>query len=189
MRNAALLLREATALETRDAAMRPRTFDASANTIEAVIATDNPVPRTDMRGPYLESLDIAGANLDALRGASVLDAHRQDAVAAVLGTVDEAWREGAQLVARIRLSGRPEVAAIVEDVRAGVLRSLSIGYEVAEWRDGTSNGQRTRTAVKWSPREVSFVPVAADPRARTRSAESPDRQQRDAGPRPHRIAV
>ena len=66
----------------------------------------------------------------------------------MLGTVDEAWREGAQLVARIRLSTRPEVAAVVEDVRAGVIRHLSIGYEVAEWRDGTNaQGQRTRTAV------------------------------------------
>ncbi len=86
--------------------MRPRTFDASAKTIEAVIATDNPVPRRDARGVFLEILDVAVADLDALRGASVLDAYRQDCVAAVLGTVDEAWREGAQHAARIRLAVR-----------------------------------------------------------------------------------
>ena len=122
--------------------------------------------------PSSKFLDVAGADLDALRGASVLDSHQQHGVDAVLGTVDEAWREGAQLVARIRLSTRPEVAPLVEDVRSGVIRHLSIGYEVAEWRDGTNaQGQRTRTAVKWSPREVSFVPVSADPAARTRARE------------------
>src|SRR5688572_13666678 len=80
--------------EVREAMIRPRTFDAANNTIEAVIATDTPVPRRDARGPFLEILDPAGADLDALCGASVLDAHRQDGVKAVLGTVDEAWREG-----------------------------------------------------------------------------------------------
>ena len=151
-----LLLREnSTALEIREAAMRPRTFDPSASTVEAIIATDAAVARRDARGAFLEILDVAGADLEALRGASVLDSHQQQGVAAVLGTVDEAWREGAQLIARIRLSTRPEVAAVVEDVRAGVIRHLSIGYEVSEWRDGTNaQGQRTRTAVKWSPREV-----------------------------------
>ena len=168
-----LLLREnSTALEIREAAMRPRTFDPSASTVEAIIATDAAVARRDARGAFLEILDVAGADLEALRGASVLDSHQQQGVAAVLGTVDEAWREGAQLIARIRLSTRPEVAAVVEDVRAGVIRHLSIGYEVSEWRDGTNaQGQRTRTAVKWSPREVSFVPVSADPAARTRAHE------------------
>ena len=159
------LLRELCApLETREAAMRPATFDGGANTVEAIIATDAAVPRRDARGSFLEILDVAGADLEALRGASVLDSHQQHGVDAVLGTVDEAWREGAQLIARIRLSTRPEVAPLVEDVRGGVIRHLSIGYEVSEWRDGTNaQGQRTRTAVKWRPREVSFVPVSRRP--------------------------
>jgi hypothetical protein len=163
-----LLLREAPQLDTREAAITPRTFNRADNTIEAVIATDTPVSR----GSFLEILDPAGADLAALRGGSVLDAHRQDGVAAVLGTVDEAWRDGTQLVAQLRFSTRPEIAALVEDIRAGVIRSVSIGYEVTEWREGTdAQGRRTRTAVKWKPREVSFVAVAADPNARTRSRE------------------
>lgn len=157
------------ALETRDAAMRPQSFNPTTNTVVAVIATDAPVSRRDARGVYSEILDPAGADLAALRGASVLDSHQQRGVASILGTVDEAWREANQIIARIRLSARAEVAAIVDDIRAGVIRHLSVGYEVAEWRDGTdASGQRTRTATKWSPREVSFVPVSADPAARTR---------------------
>jgi hypothetical protein len=160
-----------TALDRRDAIPRPQTFNAEARTIEAVIATATPVPRHDQRGAYHEVLDIAGADLAALRGAHVLDAHQQHTgVGAVIGTVEDAWAEGDALVARLRLSSRPELAGIVADIGAGVIRSLSLGYEVSEWRDGERGGHRTRTAVKWRPREVSFVPIGADPNARTRSA-------------------
>ena len=52
-----LLTRESSAsLETREAAMRPRTFDARGNTVEAIIATDAAVPRRDARGAFLEIL-------------------------------------------------------------------------------------------------------------------------------------
>ena len=160
------------ALDTRDATFRPNTFNATDNTIEAVIATATPVQRHDARGAYFEILDTAGADLDALRGASVLDAHQQGGVASILGTAEEGWREGGNvIVARLRLSTRPELAATVQDIRNGIISNVSVGYEVSEWRDGTdASGQRTRTAVKWRPREVSFVPVSADPHARTRSA-------------------
>jgi hypothetical protein len=169
-----LLKRENTiTLETRDAAMRPQTFNAADNTVEAIVATGTPVSRRDARGTYQEILDARGADLDALRGAGVLDAHQQGGVASILGTVDDCWLEGDQIAARIRLSTRPDVAALVDDVRNGIIASVSIGYEVGAWKEGTdANGQRTRTAVKWSPREISFVPVAADPQARTRGLDN-----------------
>ena len=160
------------ALEVRDAAMRPQTFDAAERTIEVIVATDAPVTRRDAQGEYDEVLDIAGADLSAMRGASVLDAHQQHSgLAAVIGAVEEAWREGNQIIARLRLSSRPEVAGIVADIGEGVVRSASAGFEVMEWRRGESNGRRVRTAVRWRPREVSFVPVSADPNCRTRSVE------------------
>ena len=166
-----LLLREsAQTLERRDAIPRPRTFDQTNNTVEAVIATATPVRRQDVRGAYLEILDPAGLDLQASRGVSVLDAHRQgDGVSAVLGTLDAVRVEGDTVIGTIRFSGRPEIASIIEDVRAGIIAHLSVGYEVGEWRDAEGNGLRTRTAVKWVIREASFVPVPADPNARTRS--------------------
>jgi hypothetical protein len=164
-----LLTRDAAdTLEIRDALVRPRSFDAAALTIEAVIATATPVTRRDARGEYLEILDVAGADLAALRGASVLDGHRQGSVASIIGRVDDAWIEGDQLIARLRLSSRAELAPIVGDIRDGIIAGLSAGYDVQEWRDGEANGRRTRTAARWRPREVSFVGVAADPNARTR---------------------
>jgi hypothetical protein len=172
---AALLLREhATALDTRDAVPRPQTFDPQALTVEATIASRAPVRRRDQRGEFLEILDPAGLDLAATRGASVLDSHQQGGLDNVLGTIDDAWLDGNEVVARIRLSSRAEVAPLVEDIQSGIIRHLSVGYEVAQWRDGTdASGQRTRTAVKWTVREASFVPVPADHNAITRGLPGP----------------
>lgn len=173
---AALLLRDLSGdLETREAVPRPATWDATARTIEAVIATDNPVARRDQSGDYDEVLDPATLDLASARGVSVLDAHQTGGVNTVIGVVEDVRREGSEIVARIRFSDRPEVQAVVGDIATGIIRSLSIGYRVAEWRDGQANGRRTRTAAKWSIHEVSFVPVPADPRARTRGLPANDR--------------
>ena len=123
---------------TRQADARPQSFDEAARTIEAVICTDQPVPRYDERGPYFEVLDLDGVDLDAMRGVSVLDSHRQDGVDSILGSIETAWREANAIVAKIRLSARADTA-LIEDVKTGVVRHLSVGYSVEEWSDGNAN--------------------------------------------------
>jgi hypothetical protein len=165
-----ILLRDnPTAFETRDAVPRPASFDADNNTVEAVIASATPVPRQDTRGAFHEILDPAGLDIAASRGASVLDGHRQDGVRSILGTLDDIRVEGNEVIGLIRFSARPEFAPIVADIRSGIIRHLSVGYEVSTWRDGSAGGAtRTKTATKWTIREASFVSVPADPNARTR---------------------
>jgi phage head maturation protease len=156
-------------LHLRDATSRPSTFDAEARTVEATIATSAPVSRKDPAGHYLEILDVNGADLTALRGVSVLDSHRQDGLARVLGVVEASRIEGNEIIAKIKFSGRPDVAPVVDDVRSGVIKFLSVGYSVEKWTDGRdASGNRTRTAIRWTPREVSFVAVPADRTSRVR---------------------
>ncbi len=156
----------------RDTRPRPSTFNAEALTIEAVVATDAQVSRRDAGGVYGEVLAPDGADLAALQDAPVLDSHRQDGLGRVLGAVVGARVEGRSIVATLQFSRRPEVAPIVEDVRNGLLRHFSVGYEVRQWQDGRdADGRRTRTAVRWTPREVSLVPVPADPNCRVREHE------------------
>ncbi|WP_456762889.1 phage major capsid protein [Bradyrhizobium sp. USDA 4011] len=178
------MLREsAVDLTRRDAIPRPRTFDAEAMTIEAVIASTTPVRRRDVRGDFMEVLDPAGLDLGVTRGASVLDSHQQGGIDNVLGTIDDVWIDGSEVVARLRFSSRPEIAPVVTDIRNGIIRNLSVGYQVDEWRAGKdASGQRTMTAVRWSVREASFVAVPADPTARTRAAND-DRAIRELGRR------
>ena len=76
------------------------------------------------------------------------------------------------------------MATIIADIRDGILSHLSAGYEVAQWRDGQDNGQRSRTATKWVIKETSFVGVPADGTARTRNDRaSINRQIRELGRR------
>lgn len=171
-----LLVREALLpdLIFRDTRPRPATFNAEAHTIEAVVATDAQVSRRDAGGPYLEILEPGGADLEALRDAPVLDSHRQDGLGRVLGAVVAARLEGRSIVATLQFSKRPDIQHVVDDVRSGVLKHFSVGYEVGEWKDGSAAGKRTRTATRWTPREVSLVPVPADPNCRTREADPAD---------------
>jgi hypothetical protein len=170
MFNTLLLRQFDVALELRDAIPRPSSFNAETMSIEAVIASANPVPRQDARGPFHEILDPAGLDIAASRGASVLDSHQQHGLGSVLGTLDNLRVEGDQVIGVIRFSTRPEIAPMIEDVRSGVIQHLSVGYTVDRWIEGQANGgTRTRTAAQWVIRECSFVSVAADRAAKTRS--------------------
>jgi hypothetical protein len=67
-----------------------------------------------------------------------LDSHNRSGLDAVLGTLDDIRIEGDNVIGVIRFSTRPELAPIVDDVRSGVIRHLSVGYEVAAFRTGPS---------------------------------------------------
>ncbi|MDU7523304.1 MAG: hypothetical protein E7K72_18280, partial [Roseomonas mucosa] len=87
----------------------------------------------------------------------------------VLGVVQDASVEDGAGWATIRFSTRAEVQPIVADVRDGVIRHVSVGYSVDRWQDSAAAGVRTRTAISWTPREISFVPLPADPGASVRN--------------------
>ena len=157
-------------LITRRASFAPQSVNQEARTVDVVWSTGAPVKRRDFDGSYIEclSLDPQAVDLSRLIGASVLDAHRQTAVSDVLGTVRDAAVTGKEGTATIQFSSRPEVEPIWQDVTAGILRHVSVGYSVEEWADSTENGTRVRTAIRWTPHEISLVPSPADPGATVR---------------------
>jgi len=157
-------------LLTRRATLAPTTADPEARTVEVVWSTGAPVRRRDIAGQYIERLSLApeAVDLSRLEGASVLDAHRQTAVRDVLGSVRSAAVDGKRGTALIQFSARPEVEPVWQDVLAGILRHVSVGYSVEEWSETTENGARVLTAVRWTPHEISLVPTPADPGAHIR---------------------
>lgn len=158
---------ETETLLTRRAAFAPDTFNAEAGTVEAVISTFAPVQRKG----FLERLDPAGLDLSRLIGAPVLDGHRQGSARDVVGTVAAYRMEEGALVATIRLSGAADAAPIVERIKEGTIRGVSIGYRVSKWKESTdpNSRARVRTAAAWSISEVSAVPIPADPGSQFRS--------------------
>ncbi|MEZ5398615.1 MAG: HK97 family phage prohead protease [Bryobacteraceae bacterium] len=119
------------------------------------------------------SLEPGAVNLAELIGGPVLDAHdRFSGVRAILGVVETAAVNGTRGVATLRFSTRDDVRGVVADVAAGIIRSVSAGYTVQKWQvEKRADGVRIKTAVKWTPKEVSLVAFGADPAAKIRSQE------------------
>jgi phage head maturation protease len=158
-------------LITRAMALEPTTLDREKRTATVVWSTGAPVQRRDYEGQYIERLAVDGTDLERLQGANVLDSHDRFRLAGVLGVVKRAWIEKGQGLAEIEFSRRGEVDAILDDIERGIIRHISVGYTVNEWKDSTdtATGSRVRTAVKWTPHEISFVAVPADPGAHVRN--------------------
>jgi phage head maturation protease len=158
---------------TRAAILTPSTWNAEAQTIEAVISTFADVVRRDAKGAYLEKLDPAGLDLSALDGAPLLDGHRTESARDVIGSITGHRIEAGKLVATIKLSGAADAAPIVARIAEGSVRAVSIGYRVTKWADEVDpvTKGRIRRAVAWSISEASAVPVGADRGAKFRNKQ------------------
>jgi len=164
-------------LQTRLAVIEPATFNAEARTVEVVWTTGASVRRYDFWSDetYDEELEISAAAIDMARfstgAAPVLDSHATRGLENQLGVVERAWIDGNVGKATLRLSQREEVAGIVADIAAGIIRNISVGYSVQQYQITRSPGQvAVYRAVRWTPSELSFVTVPADPGATTRDA-------------------
>lgn len=149
---------------TRNATLEPQSVDAEARTAEIIWSTGAAVQRRDLQGPYQErlSLDPAHVDLSRMVGASLLNGHQHNDARSVLGIVLGAKVDGQRGIAKVKFSQRPDVEPIFQDIQAGILRHVSVGYLVDEWENGEENGVRLRTAVRWVPFEISIVGAPAD---------------------------
>ncbi len=173
------------------AAFAPNTWNAEARTIDVVWTTGADVTRSDWYTGkrWVERLDVSADAIDLGRmsaGAPVLDTHSSYALGDVVGVVERAWIEGGKGMATLRFSDREEVAGVVRDVAAGILRNISVGYVVDQWdiTEASGTSAEIRTAKRWTPYEVSLVPIPADPGAQVRALPAPGAQVRVGLPSP-----
>jgi hypothetical protein len=159
----------------REAEFSPESFDEERGEVEIVWTTGAEVTRRGWDGPYREQLDLDGARLGFLNSgrAPFLDSHNARSVSAVIDRIVENSAKVSEGlgIARVRLSQAPEHAGIVENIRAGIVRNVSVGYDVhaVEEIAATDDSIKIIRATDWEPLEVSAVPIGADPDAQTRS--------------------
>lgn len=155
----------------------PSTMNAEERTVDVVFATPTPVLRYSwsMDEYYNEVLDMNGANLERTsKGLPVLDNHgRWGSVGQILGRAEDIRREGESYVATVRFSKREAIQEMVTDIQDGIISDISFGYSVdkverMEKKDGDQ--YRTYMVRNWTPNEISFVTIPADPKAGVRSA-------------------
>lgn len=148
------------------AAMRPKSLNREARTVEAILSTGADVDR----GGFIERLEISGRAVDLSElPVPVLDTHRRESTRDILGNLTAARVEGGLLIGTLTISKRHE--ALLDDIEEGTLRNISVGYTINAFRDEAdrATGRLVRIATGWTLKEASFVPIPADAGATVRS--------------------
>ena len=162
------------------AAISPNSYVASDNTIEVIIATETEVTRCEYGETFIEILKVSPANvrLQRLDAGSVpfLDNHdRYSGIKSILGTAvaGSARFDNKQLICRVKLSTRPEISGVIQDIKDGIINNISCGYDVFEAVYAGERGGVPMININiWEPAEVSAVPVNADYLSKTRNKDN-----------------
>lgn len=173
--------------QTRALSVRSESYDEEAGTVEVVYATETPVGRWG----YVEQLVVDEDAIDTTRldSGSVNLLRQHDSWSDLpIGSVVAHRIEGGMAIATIRLSVDTEHKGLVENIKAGVIRTVSVGYAIQESEEVTgADGVVTQRVTRWQPVEISLVSVPADPNAQVRSANTGDLVRRTvtaAAPKP-----
>ncbi|MBL8908033.1 MAG: Mu-like prophage major head subunit gpT family protein [Rhizobiales bacterium] len=160
---------------TRALTFAPQSVDDKERTVELVASTGEGVLRADLDGPFIERPVISKDSVDTSRvdGMPVLDSHRQDGLDRIIGVVRQVRIEAGLLIVKVQISERHE--AYWRDIKAGIIRNVSIGYGVVRYEDQVdqATGQRVRLITQWTLMEVSLVAVPADSGAKIRNLPMP----------------
>lgn len=133
--------------------------------ITAVLATEYPV----QRGYETEVLRITSDSVNRERfPLPVITQHETNQLP--VGVAVNARVQNGELIADIMMGDSAEADAVYADIQSGVINSLSIGYQVDEKQ---ADGDGKVTVTRFTPYEVSFVSVPADPNSRILKRSKP----------------
>ena len=98
-------------------------------------------------------------------GGPVLTDHDSWSVDRMVGVVEKAWIDKKKARVRVRMAeDDPRADMVLSKIRQGIIRSVSVGYRINEFTEKKLEGSAKEvTATLWTPYEVSFVAVPADP--------------------------
>ena len=174
-------------VQLRVAQLVPTTYRAEDNTIEVVWTTGSRRRAYDWYNDqvYEEELAVTPDAVDMTRfeagTVQVIDSHNTySGVSAILGIAVNGRIADGEGLSRIALSTDPAKAGVVGDIKAGIIRAMSFGYSVEKY-EVTQPAGRTDggtlplyRAVRWTPQEITFCPVGADPEAAPRAGDFPE---------------
>ena len=111
----------------------------------------------------IEILDHSLGAIDFSRlknGAPLLFNHKRDEV---IGVVESAGIEDGRGVAVVRFGNSAKAQEVLRDVEDGILKNVSVGYEIQEMRlESERDGIETHRVTRWFPYEISIVSIPAD---------------------------
>src|SRR6266478_1735020 len=89
---------------------------------------------------------------------TMTEAH--DSMQTNVGIVDQLRLDGGRLRGMVRLGKSARARELADDIRDGIVRSLSVGYSIDD-AQFDEDGETLR-ATRWTPFETSIVSVPAD---------------------------
>lgn len=140
------------------------TVTQETRTVKLSISSATPIEQwfaTEILEHQEGSVDLSRAK----NGGQVLFNHNPDDY---VGVIQDCWLDpvAERCYAIVRFDTHPRAEQIFTSVQSGILRNVSIGYRVNEWKmveQESKNLTTTVRATSWELLEVSFVSVPADP--------------------------
>ena len=155
-------------LFTRECEIRKHNITAESRVIRVSFSSEQPVTRRSSFGEsWVETLGhrIEEVNLSRLNtSAPVLYNHQRGESQHRIGVVERAWLENGKGYADLRISKRSEVAGIWQDIADGILRNVSVAYQIEEKSllEKRNNEPDLYRVTNWTPIEISLVDIPAD---------------------------
>jgi phage head maturation protease len=133
--------------------------DDESLTVPAVLSSELPVNRN---GGYIEVLRHSHDSVDLTRfPLPVIESH--DHAKVNIGVAEKPQITGGKLRATIRFGASARAKELFSDIKTGIVRNLSIGYQINDFTETKqTNGETVVTATRWQPFETSIVSIPAD---------------------------
>ncbi len=158
----------------------PSTLDENTRSVDIVLSTEAPARVYSWdRGPIDEVLLMSGAQIPSSRQLVMLDAHSRWGTSDIIGSARDVRVDGDKMLGRAYFSSVAEAEGPWTKLREGHLTDFSVGYRVDEavWIpenqsatiDGRTYTGPLQVVTQWTPREISAVPIGADPNAKARA--------------------
>lgn len=142
--------------------------------LQLSVSSETPYLRSNYwDDPWIEVLGHKPSEIDLTRlndGAPVLANHDRytpvgNTPLAAIGAVEKASVSGGRLQADIVISRRESLADLRQDIGDGLVRNVSIGYQIGERVLTKTNGEGQPDEYRvtaWTPFEISLVDIPAD---------------------------
>lgn len=167
----------------RGASFEAQSYNAERNTVDILWTTGATVRRNlpaFAGGPFDEQLIVTPEAVRMARlnsGAPFLDSHDKSSLSSVLGAVvpGTAKLSRGQGTATVMLSRAANVADIVQNIRDGIIRNVSVGYRIHTIEKAEQDSKiPLLRVIDWEPFEISAVTIGADAGTGIRSEGGPD---------------
>lgn len=153
---------------TRECEIRVDKDTTKARIVRVSFSSEASVTRRNNYGEaWIETLGHSEKEVNLSRlnnSAPVLYNHQRGEDKSRIGVVERAWLENGRGYANLKISKRAEVEGIWQDIQDGILRNISVAYQIEEkiLQEKRNNEPDLYRVTHWTPIEISFVDIPAD---------------------------